>query len=121
MSTLLKIKDKIISFVKKEVVLSIAFVAMIVTCFFIPPDKSYLGYFEYKTLAGNNIFDFAKSQMKGEISFLEAIEKAHLLQNENLHKYTVNLLFVIECMPFLLEKYREKTGGYGFSNQQKRI
>ena len=50
MSTLVKIKDKIISFVKKEVVLSIAFVAMLITCFFIPPDKAYLEYFEYKTL-----------------------------------------------------------------------
>lgn len=50
MDTLIKIKDKILAFVKKEVVLSIAFIAMIVTCFFIPPDKSYLGYFEYKTL-----------------------------------------------------------------------
>jgi len=66
-------------------------------------------YFEYKSLAGNKIFDFAKAYMKGEISFLEAIEKAHLLQNENLHKYTLNALFVIECMPFLLEKYREKS------------
>ena len=50
MSTLKKIKDGIISFVKKEVVLSIAFVAMVITCFFIPPDKLYLDYFEYKTL-----------------------------------------------------------------------
>ena len=65
-------------------------------------------YFEYKTLAGNKIFDLAKAYMKGEIAFGEAIEKAHLLDGEDLHKYTINTLFVIECLPFLLEKYREK-------------
>ena len=41
---------KVWGFAKKEVVLSIAIVCTIVTCFFVPPDKAYLGYFEYKTL-----------------------------------------------------------------------
>lgn len=50
MSTLVKIKDKIVGFAKKEVVLSIAIVATIITMFFVPIDKEYLGYFEYKTL-----------------------------------------------------------------------
>ncbi len=65
-------------------------------------------YFEYKTLAGNKIFDLAKAYMQGEIAFSEAIEKAQSLESEDLHKYTINALLVIECMPFLLEKYREK-------------
>lgn len=50
MSTLKKIKDGVIGFVKKEVVLSVAIVAMIITMFFVPIDKEYLEYFEYKTL-----------------------------------------------------------------------
>ena len=50
MSTLVKIKDAIFGFVKKEVVLSIAIIAVIITCFFVPPDAQYLGYFEEKTL-----------------------------------------------------------------------
>lgn len=50
MATLVKLKNSIINFVKKEVVLSIAIVATIVTMFFVPIDKSYLGYFEHKTL-----------------------------------------------------------------------
>lgn len=50
MSTLVKIKNTIFSFVKKEVVLSIAIIAAIITCFFVPPDAEYLGYFEEKTL-----------------------------------------------------------------------
>ncbi len=44
------IKEKIIAFAKKEVVLSIAIICTIITMFFVPVDKEYLGYFEYKTL-----------------------------------------------------------------------
>lgn len=44
------IKSKIIAFVKKEVVLSIAIICTIVTMFFVPVDKEYMGYFDYKTL-----------------------------------------------------------------------
>ena len=43
-------KDKIINFIKKEVVLSVAIVLTIVTCFFVPIDKEYLSYFDYNTL-----------------------------------------------------------------------
>ena len=46
MSTFIKVRDKIFSFIKKEIVLSIAIVAMIITMFFVPIDKEYLGYFE---------------------------------------------------------------------------
>ena len=38
------------AFVKKNVVMVIAFCAAIITCFFVPPDKAYLDYFDYKTL-----------------------------------------------------------------------
>ena len=37
--TVKKIKDSLIAFVKKEVVLSIAIIAAIITCFFVPPDR----------------------------------------------------------------------------------
>ena len=78
MSALVKIFNAIVAFVKKEVVLSIAIVATIVTMFFIPPDKEYLGYFETKTLmalfsmlavvAGlknTNVFEFISKKMIG--------------------------------------------------------
>ena len=38
------------NFVKKNVVMVIAMVAAMVTCFFVPPDEAYLGYFDVKTL-----------------------------------------------------------------------
>ena len=38
------------SFVKKNVVMIIAMIAALVTCFWVPPDKAYLDYFDVKTL-----------------------------------------------------------------------
>ena len=38
------------AFIKKNAVMCIAFLAAVVTGFIIPPDKEYLGYFDYKTL-----------------------------------------------------------------------
>ena len=42
---------KVIDFVKKNVVMEIAFLAAVITMFFVPPDKEYLGYFDFKTLS----------------------------------------------------------------------
>ena len=44
-------KEKIFNFIKSEIVLSIAIIAMIITCFFVPIDKGYLGYFDFNTLS----------------------------------------------------------------------
>ena len=51
MNFLSTIKNKVLGFIKKEVVLSIAIILTIVTCFFVPIDKEYLEYFEWKTLS----------------------------------------------------------------------
>ena len=40
----------VIGFIKKNLVMFIAMLAAIVTCFFVPPDKLYLDYFDVKTL-----------------------------------------------------------------------
>lgn len=44
-------KNFFIPFCKKNFVLLIAIVLAIITCFFVPIDKAYLGYFDLKTLA----------------------------------------------------------------------
>ena len=43
-------KEKIIGFIKSEVVLCVATVFAIITCFFVPIDKEYLSYFNTDTL-----------------------------------------------------------------------
>ena len=44
-------KEKIINFIKSEVVLCVATILAIITCFFVPIDKEYLKYFDFKTLS----------------------------------------------------------------------
>lgn len=41
---------KIFNFFKKNIVLSVALVAALLTSFIIPPDREYLSYFDFKTL-----------------------------------------------------------------------
>ena len=42
---------KALRFAKRNMVLTIAVLAAIITSFIVPPDKEYLGYFDCKTLA----------------------------------------------------------------------
>ena len=45
-----KFEDTVVSFVKKNAVVCIAFVSAVVTSVIVPPDSEYAGYFDYKTL-----------------------------------------------------------------------
>lgn len=40
----------ILKFAKKNIVFCIAAAAAIITCFFVPPDRQYISYFDFKTL-----------------------------------------------------------------------
>lgn len=42
---------RLMRFIKKNVVFCVAAVAAVITCFLIPPDREYLSYFDWKTLA----------------------------------------------------------------------
>ena len=42
--------NKVLRFLKSNPVLMIALLAALITCFFVPPDKTYLGYYDMKTL-----------------------------------------------------------------------
>ena len=43
-------RERIVSFIRKNVVLDVAFLAALVTCFFVPVDRQYMEYFDLKTL-----------------------------------------------------------------------
>jgi len=45
------IMQKVLRFVKKNVVLTVAAVAALITCFFVPPSAEYISYFDFRTLA----------------------------------------------------------------------
>lgn len=40
----------IVKFIKRNVVFTVALLAMAITSFIVPPDKEYIGYFDFKTL-----------------------------------------------------------------------
>ncbi len=42
--------NRLLEFIKKNAVMVIALLAATVTCFFVPIDKEYIGYFDFKTL-----------------------------------------------------------------------
>ena len=44
------LSNHVTGFVKKNVVMVVAMLAALVTCFLVPPDAAYLGYFDVKTL-----------------------------------------------------------------------
>lgn len=45
-----KNKFRLLPFIKQNAVMFIALIAAVTTCFFVPPDREYLGYFDFKTL-----------------------------------------------------------------------
>ena len=48
--SLSSVSQKVVRFIKKNTVTVVAFVAAVITCFFVPFDKEYIGYFDFKTL-----------------------------------------------------------------------
>lgn len=48
--SLSSVSQKVVRFIKKNTVTVVAFVAAVITCFFVPFDKEYLGCFDFKTL-----------------------------------------------------------------------
>ena len=48
--TFSKIYQKIIRFIRKNTVMMVALCAAVITCFFVPIDREYLGYFDFKPL-----------------------------------------------------------------------
>lgn len=62
-------------------------------------------YYEYKNLIGTRMDSYAEDFMRGKLSFNEALDNVHKFQSCELHQYTIDLLFVLECTSFLLEKY----------------
>ena len=48
---MLRLPIRIYGFFRRNIVMTVAFLAAVVTSFIVPPDKVYLGYFDLKTLA----------------------------------------------------------------------
>lgn len=83
----------ILTFAKSQLVLTIATIAMLITCFFIPVDRSYLTYFNWQTLA--TLFcTLAVVSAFSHIHVFEIISKTIVIKLHNLRNATLGLVFI---------------------------
>ncbi|MDO5293478.1 MAG: SLC13 family permease [bacterium] len=92
-SFLQNILTNIIQFSKRQFVLTIAIIAMLITCIFIPVDASYLGYFNWRTLA--TLFcTLAVVSAFSHIHVFEILSKNIVLKLHNPRNATLGLVFI---------------------------
>jgi Na+/H+ antiporter NhaD/arsenite permease-like protein len=85
--------NRIIHILKKQTVLIIAVIAMVITCFFVPVDKTYLSYFNWPTLA--TLFcTLAVIAAMPRIHVFEIVSKSIILKLRNLRNATIALVFI---------------------------
>jgi len=86
----------IIRFLKKNTVFCVAVVAAIATAFFVPPDKAYLDYFDWKTLACLFITLAVICALRN-IKFFTILARRLVMLTGNLR----NLFFMLLCITFI--------------------
>lgn len=84
---------QVIQATKRQMVLTIAIIAMLITCIFVPIDGAYLGYFNWTTLA--TLFcTLAVVAAMSHIHVFEIISKGIVLKLHNLRNCTLGLVFI---------------------------
>ena len=85
--------NKLWDIMKQQMVLSIATVAMIITCIFVPIDSSYLMYFNWRTIT--TLFcTLAVVAAFSHIHVFEIISKNIVIKLKNLRNATLGLVFI---------------------------
>lgn len=65
-------------------------------------------YSNYKKIIGNAVSEPAKCYMLGKTGFEDAVSLLDEIAIDGVHKYTVHLLFLLECTSYLLDNYIAK-------------
>lgn len=78
---------------RRQLVLTIAVIAMLITCIFIPIDKTYLTYFNLRTLA-TLYCTLAVVSAFSHIHVFEIISKNIVIRLQNLRNATLGLVFI---------------------------
>ncbi len=82
-----------LNFIKRNLVFTVAFIAATVTCIIIPPDKAYLGYFDFKTLACL-FLTLAVVNALRNIRFFTLTAKKIILLTGNLRTLCIALIYI---------------------------
>ena len=99
-------KTKIISFAKTNAVVIIAAFAALVTSFIVPPDREYLGYFDWKTLTCLFCVLAVVCALRN-IRFFYTMAKAIIRKFKNtkyciLALFALSILIVFRTIPFVV-------------------
>ena len=86
-------KYKIKKFIKQNTVLCIAALAALITCFLVPPDKEYLGYFDLKTLSCL-LITLAVIVALRRIRFFSTLARRIVLMTGSLRKLALALIYI---------------------------
>lgn len=90
---ILRLMNRVVQFAKEQFVLTIAFIAMSITCFFVPIDAEYFGYFNWRTLA--TLFcTLAVVSAFSHIHVFEILSKNIVLKLHNLRNATLGLVMI---------------------------
>ena len=84
---------KVLFFLKAHAVLAVAIVAAAVTCFIVPPDREYVGYFDFPTL-GCLFATLAVVCALGNIRFFEMLAKKIVVKLKNTRNIVFALVFI---------------------------
>ena len=84
---------KMMNGIKKQAVLSIAILAMLITCVYVPIDAQYATYFNWRTLS--TLFcTLAVVAAFSHIHVFEIMSKAIVVKFHNLRKVTIAIVFI---------------------------
>jgi len=64
-------------------------------------------YYKYKSLLGDKLDPYVKQYMDGVLQYKELVEELKVFETEEIHKYTVHLIFILECTDILEKRYNE--------------
>ncbi len=84
---------KVKKFIKQNIVLTVATLSALVTCFFVPPDREYLSYFDFKTLACL-LITLAVIVALRRIHFFSILAKRIVLLTGSLRKLALALIYI---------------------------
>ena len=84
---------RVFLFLKAHAVLVAAVVAAVITCFFVPPDREYVGYFDFPTL-GCLFATLAVVCALGDIRFFEMLAKKIVVRFKNTRNIVFALVFI---------------------------
>lgn len=80
-------------YLKEHIVLCVAIVAAVVTCFLVPPDRAYLGYFDLRTLTCL-FLTLAVICALRHIHFFTILSRRIVMFTGNLRTLTLALVYI---------------------------